>query len=438
MPNIYEFGIVGMGPAGLGAVIGLQQTTSLESVICFERGNRNSKPNCPALRKENCCYSQKCDIITGIGGASTVSSGKMSCYPAGSGLKDFFNSEQELISTFNDAVTYFSNNVGLKKVAVTDETISEAEAFYKRKGIEYKYYDVYEFDGEKYREFVHRTMQGLLNKGLHLIDNANVLDIKRDLTTKLFTVKVQRDAIEEVYVVKNLVLATGALDIQDKLFSETIRSKDLSVEVGVRIEVPSEFVKDLISTHGDLKLKLNQGRTYCVTVDGTIITYQTGGVHFLEGCMDASGSSEFTNMAVLIKYDAAVLDSMLMNYRTLHNGVPVVQSYLDYISGKVSDPALFVTLNSYTIGDINSLFPIELNKAIKGFIESVIIDAMGIPEDRIVLAAPELKILRQLKLNREFELLDGLYVIGAATGKFRGILQGFISGVRCGEILARR
>jgi len=438
MPNIYEFGIVGMGPAGLGAVIGLQQTTSLDSVICFERGDCNNKPNCPALRKENCCYSQKCDIITGIGGASTVSSGKMSCYPAGSGLKDFFNSEQELISTFNDAVTYFSNTIGLTKVTVTDETISAAEAFYKRKGIEYKYYDVYEFDGDKYREFVHRTMQELLNEGLHLIDNANVIGIERDLTAKLFNVKVQRDANEEVYVVKNLVLATGALDIQEKLIPEMIRNKDFSVEVGVRIEVPSELIKDVISTHGDLKLKLDQGRTYCVTVDGTIITYQTGGVHFLEGCMDSSGPSGFTNLAVLIKYDANVLESMLMNYRTLHGGIPVVQSYLDYLSGKESNATLVVTLNSYTSGDINTLFPVELNNAIKGFIQSVIVEAMGIPEDRIVLAAPELKILRKLKLNQVFELSDSIYVIGAATGKFRGILQGFVSGVRCGEILARR
>ena len=62
---------------------------------------------------------------------------------------------------------------------------------------------------------------------------------------------------------------------------------------------------------------------------------------------------------------------------------------------------------------------------------------MGISKDVVVVVAPELKILRNLQLDGNFELDKNLFVIGAATGKFRGILQSFCSGVRCGQLLSR-
>ena len=63
---------------------------------------------------------------------------------------------------------------------------------------------------------------------------------------------------------------------------------------------------------------------------------------------------------------------------------------------------------------------------------------MAVPEDAITLVAPELKILRNLQLAENFELESNLFIVGAATGKFRGILQSFCSGVRCGQLLVGR
>ena len=62
---------------------------------------------------------------------------------------------------------------------------------------------------------------------------------------------------------------------------------------------------------------------------------------------------------------------------------------------------------------------------------------MGISEDSITLVAPELKILRNLQMDKNFEIDSNLFVIGAVTGKFRGILQSFCSGTRCGQLLDR-
>lgn len=68
--------------------------------------------------------------------------------------------------------------------------------------------------------------------------------------------------------VQKLVVAIGALDIRDKLIEKTVGLVSNCFEIGVRIEAPNSAFGNILSTHGDLKLKHGAGRTYCVTADG--------------------------------------------------------------------------------------------------------------------------------------------------------------------------
>ena len=162
-----------------------------------------------------------------------------------------------------------------------------------------KYYDVFQFDGGNYRNFIAKTVQGLRNEGLRLLDNSEIIDVNRDPETSYFGVKAKTPDGEKLFLIRNLVLATGALDIQDGLWEKIVGPVINCFEIGVRIEAPNSVFGNTLSTHGDLKLKFGLGRTYCVTVKGKIIAYQTGGVHFLEGCMEDSASTDYTNLAIL-------------------------------------------------------------------------------------------------------------------------------------------
>lgn len=185
-------------------------------------------------------------------------------------------------------------------------------------------------------------------------------------------------------------------------------------------------------------MKHGAGRTYCVTADGKIIAYQTDGMRFLEGCMESSVSTGYTNLAVLIKCnDESSVCEFINRYRKDFNGRPIKQKLVDYANGQISDEEIDTTLASAVRGDINSLFSTDINNAIKEFINDVLVEAMGISEDSITLVAPELKILRNLQMDKNFEIDSNLFVIGAVTGKFRGILQSFCSGTRCGQLLDR-
>lgn len=438
MSNIYELGIIGLGPAGIGAAMGLRKHFNLRDVVCFERGRNDDRILCRALTDTGCCLSKKCDIISGVGGASTLSSGKLSDYPAGSGLLDFFGSEKELRELFDEAITLFSENVELKKVDISDSVIQDAKAFYQMRGVEYKYYDVYEFDGAMYRKFIQETVTQMQREGLCIVDNAEVYSIQRNDNKDVYQIKIKRGENEEEYVVRKLILATGGLDLQDQLFSQLIETVKNDIEIGLRVEVPCETFAEMLSSHGDLKLKLRTGRTYCVTVDGRIIAYQTGGFRFLEGCVDQSGSSGYTNLAILIKCHDVDLSAFLKNYQTISAGVPVKQRFVDYERVRKSEQVSDVTLEGCALADINRLLPTVVNNEIKGFINCVLVEAMGIPAESITVVAPELKILRKLSIKNNFEIVKNVYVIGAATGKFRGILQSFVSGVKCGRIITRR
>lgn len=438
MPDVFECGLIGMGPAGIGLAMSLRGTSKIKNMVCFERGSYTVDVNCPALSEKECCCSNSCGVISGVGGASTLSSGKISNFPAGSGLVEFFDSEKQLRELLDEVIPFLSDKIQLKKVEIDAETKISAKAFYEQRNIDYKYYDVYEFDGKNYRSFIQKTVQELRNEGLQLFDNSEVLDINLDPNTSCFCINVRTPDGEKQFFVQKLVLAIGALDIRDKLIEKIVGLVSNCFEIGVRIEAPSSAFGNVLSTHGDLKLKHGAGRTYCVTANGKIIAYQTDGVRFLEGCMEPSVSTCYTNLAVLIKCnDESSVCDFINRYRKAFNGLPVKQKLVDYINGQISDETIDTTLASAVCGDINCLFSTDINSAIKGFIKDVLVEAMGISEDSITLVAPELKLLRNLQIDKNFEIDSNLFVIGAVTGKFRGILQSFCSGIRCGQLLDR-
>ena len=184
--------------------------------------------------------------------------------------------------------------------------------------------------------------------------NSEVVDINRDPSTLYFRVKVMTPSGERAFLIRNLILATGALDIQDRLIEKMIRSVSNHYEIGVRIEAPASAFGSTLSTHGDLKLKLGSGRTYCVTANGKIISYQTGGALFLEGSMDPFEATDYTNLAILIKYNDMNICDFIKQYYEKFRGLPVKQRFVDYINGRIS------TVRNSTINKLNFFFIFSL------------------------------------------------------------------------------
>ena len=201
MPDIFEYGLIGMGPAGIGLAMSLNGTSKIKNIICFERGKCITDVNCPALSRKECCCSNPCDVISGVGGASTLSNGKISNFPAGSGLAEFFDSERQLRKWLDEVILFLHKRIKLNKVKVDNNTKVNAKKFYKKNNIIYKYYDVYEFNENRYRNFIRKTVQELIDNGLVLLDNAEVLDINREMDTSCFCILVKTHEGEKNFFV---------------------------------------------------------------------------------------------------------------------------------------------------------------------------------------------------------------------------------------------
>ncbi len=440
MCDALELGIIGMGPSGIGIAMSLQGTSLIGKTVCFEQGFNIGEKNCALLADEKCCRTDPCHVISGIGGSSNNSSGKISDFPAGSGLVTFFGSEQNLRSMMSKVISTLEYNISLKKFNIDHSSICYSETFYRNRNIQFKYYDVYEFEGEKYRSYVSTNIKKLMDEGLKIETNAEVTGIEHVSDVSLYRVTVRKNNVECCYYFGNVVIATGSIRICEKLISNLCGHLKTSFEIGVRVEGLAHAFNQFLNTHGDLKLKYNNGRTYCATKNGRVISYRTDGMTFLEGYIDDSSKTLYSNLAVLIKCDnESILTEFLNRYEAMHRGLPIKQEYSDYMANRETRVDLFTTLPTAQNGNIAQLFPDEINQSIRDFLKHVLEEAMQMDINALTLIAPELKILRDIELSTQFEILPRLFVVGAASGKFRGILQSICSGLRCGQnILARR
>lgn len=434
-----ELAIIGMGPAGIGVAMGIDGTPLIEKTMCFEFGSNFEESVCNVLVNDACCESDSCHIISGIGGASSNSSGKISNFPAGSGLEHFFESEQELTKLMLEVISSLEKDINLRKIEIEQDAISSAKDYYKGKGITYKHYDVYEFDGQKYRNYLSEKIGKLINVGLQMEFNTEVIVIEYLSEKRLYKIIVKKQGAQKDYYFRNVVLSTGSMLINDNLIYNCFGNLKTTFEIGVRVEGETEIFKNTLNSHGDLKLKYKDGRTYCVTKNGRVISYRIDGMQFLEGCNDYDSKISYSNFAVVLKYDDENAISKFVNkYKLENDGIPVKQKYLDYINNRETTDDVFSTVPMANNGNIANLLPKEINYDLREFLNTVLKEAMHLDVDQLVLIAPEIKIIRNVDISEDFELQPGLFIVGAATGKFRGILQSFCSGFRCGKIILRK
>lgn len=439
MSKLYDICLIGLGPAGIGFLSSLNEKY-LKNSICFEKGSKDTP--CACQTNFECSNCDFCRIISGLGGASRFSCGKISNFPAGSGLLPFWKSQKcDLMNFMNSKVNILKKELNLCKVNVPDEKQMMANTLFCANGITYKYYDVYEFKRDNYSSYIRKIVNKVQMNGLSIHYNTEVLKIeKRNYKNEsvfLITTKEKNDMSR--HYAKRVVLATGNINDSGHLIQNFINKNfKTSYELGIRLTVPTCKIANILDSHGDLKLKYKDGRTYCVSKNGFIIAYSVDNALFLEGYVDNLEQSNLTNLAIIIKCDDK---NTLKNFKEIYikkyNGIPIKQKYNDYINNQMSVLDFTEKYIPVQKGNIKDIFSEKINTNIIDFIESVMIGVIKLNRDDIVIYAPELKETNCLEINSDFQIANNLFVIGAATGRFRGILQSICSGMQCAEIIGR-
>lgn len=441
----FDIVIIGLGPAGIGAAHRFSELSANQEVACFEMGPRPQERSCPILQDRGCLRKNKCQILTGFGGSSLLSGGKLSTLPAGDSLEKITNDREAVEEAINEGLDWFSRFLDVRSPDIDEETIQEAKSWFSCHGFQFDYYDSHLITNGKdgliqgYSQMLDR----LTDSGIGFHFQSSVTNISQARDSFRFSVK----GADEIFCANRIIFAAGlpGKELVDRLHSELdISGKESKLELGVRLEFPSNLYPGIDEPHNDLKLHFNNCRTFCVCKGGQLAPYFHDGVSLLDGHVDRTNLTELTNLGLRLRVSPSakngeVYEIVRRRYLDATKGVPLRQSYLSYISN--SNPRIVKPMRSsidyWRKGDINEVFPDDYSAQLRANVCQFV--GTVLPEnshDQISVYAPGLYYPSyEFNLRPDFSASPGFHVVGESTGQFRGILQAFASGLLCADAI---
>ncbi len=452
----YDVAIIGAGPAGLFCAYELITNNPQLKVVILDKGSRVAKRICPMNKNKIPCQNcNPCAILAGFGGAGTFSDGKLNFIPR-LGKSDLtkYMSESEsyqliaeteaIFNKFNmDAECYPSNldeaNEIKKKVAIAGAKL----LIIKQKHL----------GSDHLPKYIESICDYLENKGVTLIDRADVIDIKTNSVTD-HTITYQTAKTKTTINAHNVVIApgrTGAKWIQELADAYHIPYISQSIEIGVRVEVRKEIMEEITNVIYDptifIKTKTygDEIRTFCTNPGGFVAKENYYGFICVNGHALKQTKSANTNFAFISKVHLTQPvtntrlygESIARIANVLGDGKPIIQSLKDLKQGRRSEwhrlnkGFIEPTLKDCVAGDLALVLP---HRIITNILEGLaILDKIipGVNNDDTLLYGPEIKFFsNEIQTNNQFKLNDdNLYFIGDGAGKAGNIVTAAATGL---------
>lgn len=443
----YDVLIVGAGPSGLFCAYELLQRTGLR-IALLDAGRPYEQKRCPLLTERKCAGCRPCSTLTGEGGAAFFHAGKMSFYPAGSGLRELLGSDRTCLEQYGRVQEIFAKyNVPLKgQDRPEDQHLNSC----RHRGFDIKYYCSVPVEREKFQQFIRRFGEDI-RKGTNILYETEVLTVEK---TSTWSVKaIQNGSILNLETDK-LVIAVGEYGF--RWWNHTaemlgVCRKEQQVDIGVRIECPSAVIEEIWPYHKDLKAKVtapdgSELRTYCVLKNGRSVYCNYGDYIVLDGIPDID--SEIAGITIFNRLGTERLGgesptdfaiSLLKRFYQLHRD-PICIGMADFLGESPVDDHFACTLpnggqlrNAKELPEFihrNLVFGIrKFNELIPGLEYGGNCVLMPVMDNLWSTAA----------LSESMESsIEGLYITGDATGQARGIMQACVTGLLCGDGIANK
>ena len=461
----YDVIIIGAGPAGLFSAYELITKNKKLKIALLDKGSSVEHRICPMNKKGVPCQNcNPCAILAGYGGAGTFSDGKLNFIPrlgksdltkymSESDACKLIDETEEIFNKFKmDADVYPSNMDEAieirKKVAIAGSKL----LLIKQKHL----------GSDHLPEYIQGICDYLEDKGVTLIERANVIDIKTESETK-HLVTYEKGKKSEVIEGKNIIVApgrTGAKWIQELADKYEIPYLSQSIEIGVRVEVRKDIMEDITNIIYDPTIFIktdtygDEIRTFCTNPGGFVAKENYYGYICVNGHALKDIKSNNTNFAFISK---VTLTEPVTNTRlygesiarianVLGDGKPIIQSLKDLRNGRRSEwhrinkGFIEPTLKDCVAGDLALVMPHRIITNILEGLEKLDKIIPGVNNDDTLLYGPEIKFFsNEIQTNNNFKLEKAnVYFIGDGAGKAGNIVTAAATGlVAARDILER-
>lgn len=461
----YDVIIIGAGPAGLFSAYELITKNKKLKIALLDKGSSVEHRICPMNKKGVPCQNcNPCAILAGYGGAGTFSDGKLNFIPrlgksdltkymSESDAYELIDETEEIFNKFKmDADVYPSNMDEAieirKKVAIAGSKL----LLIKQKHL----------GSDHLPEYIQGICDYLEDKGVTLIERANVIDIKTESESK-HLVTYEKGKKSEVIEGKNIIVApgrTGAKWIQELADKYEIPYLSQSIEIGVRVEVRKDIMEDITNIIYDPTIFIktdtygDEIRTFCTNPGGFVAKENYYGYICVNGHALKDIKSNNTNFAFISK---VTLTEPVTNTRlygesiarianVLGDGKPIIQSLKDLRNGRRSEwhrinkGFIEPTLKDCVAGDLALVMPHRIITNLLEGLEKLDKIIPGVNNDDTLLYGPEIKFFsNEIQTDNNFKLEKAnVYFIGDGAGKAGNIVTAAATGlVAARDILER-
>ena len=444
MRNTFDVCVVGLGPAGLGAACRLATLPNIR-MLCVDSGPRVQDRYCSVLDEGSCRWARPCEMISGLGGASLLSGGKLSLYPAGRSMAPLVGGHTQTQILLRDALDTLGEYVPLVSPPPAGKSLEAADEDFRDSGFVFRHYESYRYKRSDLVSGI-RNMSAYVESLGHEV---GLLTTVEDVvpTDGHFSVTLRTGDQTRVVRASRVVLASGrsGTGLMSRLARRFPGVRHLGrYDVGVRLEFPYECWSEIDRYHKDLKLEFGAARTFCVCTNGSLAPYRVGNAFFLEGYSEPERTTGLTNLGIVIRLcerKPEFFRDILDRVTAVSGGRPVREALGAYLNeSRGRDQQVGSSIAFWQDGHVSMCYPADVASSIRAAVHQFASAFLPRAEwDRVMVFGPEVDYYwPTMDVQADFRtIVDRVFMIGDATTRFRGILQAFASGLHVAAILKR-
>ena len=451
----YDVIIIGAGPAGLFTAYELIENNKKINILLLDEGKFANTRTCPMKKTGKCINCKPCNILSGYGGAGTFSDGKLNFIPK-LGKSDLFKyMDEDTANNLIDDCEQIFNKFGMDS-EIYPSNLDEASQIKSKvalTGARLLLIKQKHLGSDKLPKYIENFTNYLKEKGVHLLDQTRVIDIK-SIDKNTHEVICKNKNKDVTYKAKKIVVApgrTGAKWVQELADKYQIQYLSQSIEIGVRVEVRKEILEKLCNIIYDPTIFIktdtynDEIRTFCTNPGGFVAKENYYGYICVNGHALKDIKSNNSNFAFISKVNLTEPVTNTREYgesiahiaNVLGDGKPIIQTLKDLKQGRrsnwnrINKGFITPTLKDCVAGDLALVLPYRIVTNIIEGLDKLNEIIPGVSNGETLLYGPEIKFFsNEIETDNNFKLKDyDVYFIGDGAGKAGNIVTAAATGL---------